>query len=288
MIFVKRHPALFGLFLFSLYLMVKNSAIPYPFDPPIIVSILFDSPQSAFFSELAPLIDIFASAYVTSLLFYLLVDYLPTLKAERKAKGIISPSLTNLTLYISELLARIEYEAKKKGVFQTGNIDDMDQLPITETTIYCREIRQKNGEKSWSGIISYNLFEGCHSYRTLILDTCTKISCTPSFLYCDEQLIGIISEIKLNHLLEILPQPNDILHEAGVIPINVGAGKGYQALKKAYKELCQYTDIVFECALEDVSPKEVDEHLKKNMELLKLNPKAAEVLAIMQKRKQEK
>lgn len=288
MTFLKRHPTLFVLFLFSLFLMVKNSSIPYPFDPPKIISILFDSPQSGFFSKLAPLIDVFASAYVTSLLFYYLVDYLPALKREKTAGKIISSSLTNLTLYISELLARIEYEAKKNGVFQTGNIDDMDQLPITETTMYCREIRQRNGEESWSGIISYNLFESCHSYRTLILDTCTTISYTPSFLYCDEQLIDIISEIKLNRLLEMLPQPDDILHEAGVTPINMGVGEGYQKLKEAYEKLQQHTDIVFECALEDVSPKEVDEYLKKNMELLKSNPKAAEILAIIQKRKREK
>lgn len=64
--------------------------------------------------------------------------------------------------------------------------------------------------------------------------------------------------------------------------------EGYQKLKEAYEKLQQRTDIVFECALEDVSPKEVDEYLKKNMELLKSNPKAAEILAIIQKRKREK
>ena len=66
--------------------------------------------------------DIFTSAYVTSLIFYYMVDYLPAMKQEKKAKDIIARKLVSLYLYISELLAMIEYSAKQKNLLQTGKL----------------------------------------------------------------------------------------------------------------------------------------------------------------------
>ena len=70
MSFRKRHKILFVLFLVSIFLMIKNSSIPYFFDPPAIISLIFDAPKTEFFSGVAQMVDIFASAYVTSLMFY--------------------------------------------------------------------------------------------------------------------------------------------------------------------------------------------------------------------------
>ena len=115
MSFIKRHKILFALFVISIFLMIKNSSIPYFFTPPAFITFIFDAPKSEFFSGIAQMIDIFASAYVTSLLFYYMVDYLPAIKQEKKAKEIISPKLVSLYLYISELLAMIEYSAKQSS-----------------------------------------------------------------------------------------------------------------------------------------------------------------------------
>ena len=93
MSFIKRHKILFILFAVSIFLMIKNSSIPYFFAPPAIISFIFDAPKSDFFSGMAQMIDIFTSAYVTSLVFYYMVDYLPAIKQEKKAKEIIAPAV---------------------------------------------------------------------------------------------------------------------------------------------------------------------------------------------------
>ena len=77
---------------------------------------------------MAQMIDIFTSAYVTSLVFYYMVDYLPAIKQEKKAKEIIAPKLVSLYLYISELLAMIKYAAEQEKLLQTGKPEDMDKL----------------------------------------------------------------------------------------------------------------------------------------------------------------
>ena len=122
MSFINRHKILFILFVISIFLMIKNSSIPYFFDPPVFVSFIFDAPKSEFFAGVAQMFDIFTSAYVTSLIFYYMVDYLPAMKQEKKAKDIIARKLVSLYINISELLAMIEYSAKQENLLQTGKL----------------------------------------------------------------------------------------------------------------------------------------------------------------------
>ena len=58
MSFIKRHKILFILFAVSIFLMIKNSSIPYFFAPPAIISFIFDVSKSDFFSGMAQMIDI--------------------------------------------------------------------------------------------------------------------------------------------------------------------------------------------------------------------------------------
>lgn len=128
--FIKRNKMLAFVFVICIYLMIKNSSIPYFFDPPFIISFLFDSPKSEFFSKLAPLVDMFTSAYVTSLIFYIFIEYVPAIRQEKNAKAILKPQLVNLHYYITELLSMIEYSAKSEKLLPTDNIADLDNLSI--------------------------------------------------------------------------------------------------------------------------------------------------------------
>lgn len=277
--FVKRHKVLSALFLFSIFVMIKNSSIPYLFTPPTFIEFIFDAPQSSFFSNIAQMIDIFASAYVTSLMFYYMVDYLPAIKQEKKAKEILSPKLVSLYLYISELLAMIEYSAKQENLLQTKNIEDMDKLNIRDKVIFCKRKSFKNEGENGTAAHSYNLLKDCNKYRTLILDTCSAISCTPSFSYCDTQVIHIISEIQLSELLRMLPKPDDFMLQFDFADIvYMGLGQGYQHLKSVCNELSSFVDPRLGCEMIDISPEEIDTWHKQQAETLKQRPELAQIL----------
>lgn len=264
--------------------MIKNSKIPYPFDPPAVISFIFDAPKEAFFSGIMQMVDIFASAYVTSLVFYFMVDYIPAIKEEKKAKEIITPKLVNLYLYISGLLAMIEFAAKKEKLFQTGNIDDMDKLHIKDKIIICKQKTFKNESEDGISPYSYNLLKDCDQFRTLILNTCSEISCTPSFSYCDAQVIHIISEIQLSELLRILPKPNDFMLKFDFADISyTGLGKGYEKLVSAYEKLAAFVDTRHSYQMVDISDEEIEEWQKDQAEALKKYPELAQVLVEMQR-----
>ena len=264
--------------------MIKNSKIPYPFDHPAFVSFIFDAPKGEFLSGVMQMVDIFASAYVTSLVFYFMVDYIPTLKEEKKAKEIITPKLVNLYLYISELLAMIEFVARKEKIFQTGNIDDMDKLHIKDKIIICKQKTFNNEVESGTSPYSYNLLKDCDKFRSLIINTCSEISCTPSFSYCDKQVIHIISEIQLSELLRILPKPNDFLLKFDFADmLYMGLGKGYEHLVSIYEKLAVFVDTRHACQMVDISNDEIEQWQKDQAESLNKYPELAQVLIEMQR-----
>lgn len=282
MSFIKRHKILFALFLLSIFLMIKNSSIPYFFTPPAFIAFIFNTPKSEFFSGIAQMVDIFASAYVTSLLFYYMVDYLPAVKEEKKAKEIISPKLVSLYLYISELLAMLEYSAEQENLLPTENVEDMDKLNIRDKVTLCKRKSFKNEDENGTAAHSYNLLKDCNKFRTLILDTCSAISCTPSFSYCGTQVIHLISEIQLSELLRMWPQPDNPL-----IAFNVGhmgLGKGYQQLKSIYKRLSSFVETRLACEMIDISCEEVEEWQRDQVETLKQHPEIAEIMAAILKK----
>lgn len=209
MSFTKRHKILFILFVISVFLMIKNSTIPYFFSHHAIISFIFDAPKCDFFSGIAQMINIFTSVYVTSLVFYYMVDYLPTIKQEKKAKEVIAPQLVSLYLYISELLAMIKYAAVQEGLLYNGNFEDMDKLHFKNKVILCKQKSFKNEVENGTIPYFFDLLKDCDKFRTLILNICNEISGATSFFYCDTQVIHIISEIKLSELLRVLSNPND-------------------------------------------------------------------------------
>lgn len=285
--FRKRHKTLFALFVVSIFLMIKNSSIPYFFDPPAVISFIFDAPKTEFFSGVAQMIDIFASAYVTSLMFYYMVDYLPAIKQEKKAKEILSPKLVSLYLYISELLAMIEYSAKQENLSQSGNIADMDNLNIRDKVVFCKKRSFKNEVENGTAPHSYNLLKDCNKYRTLILDTCGAISCTPSFSYCDTQVIHIISEIQLSELLRMLPKPDDFMLQFDFANIvYMGLGEGYQHLKSVCNELSSFVDPRLGCEMIEISQQEIDTWQNQQAETLKQRPELAQILIANQMQNQ--
>ncbi len=229
------------------------------------------------------MVDIFSSAYVTSLLFYYMVNYLPAVKQEKKAQETIAPKLVNLYLYISELLAMIEYSAKKENLLQTGKIDDMDKLHIRDEIVLCKQRSFINEKENGTVAYSYNVLKDCDKFRTLILNICSEISCTPSFSYCDEQIIHIISKIQLSELLRMLPKTDDFLLKFDFADISyLGLGKEYKQLVSIYKELARFVDTRHAYEMLDISKEEIEKWQKEQAESLKEHPEIAQILVAMQ------
>lgn len=174
----------------------------------------------------------------------------------------------DLYLYISEFLSRIEYSAKQESLL-TGNPDDMDKLNIQNKTILCKQKIFINEQENSAIIFPYNILEDSNKYKTLILNTCNEISCSPNFSYCDAQIIHIISEIQLSTLWHILPKQNDSFLKIDFSERSyIGLGKGYQQLVLCHKKLAKFVEERFSYEINDTTYEEREKWEKGNVEFL--------------------
>ena len=287
--FLKRHKLLSLLFVVCIFLMIKNSSIPYLFDPPPIIAFIFHTPKGEFMSGIAAMVDIFTTAYVTSLIFYGLLDFRRTLKEEAeleaekaKAKEIIGGKLVNLYLYINELLGMIRYSGEKQGLLYEDEYDRLDDLQFEATTVYCNKTAVINGEATEKAVYFYSLREDCDKYRTLIIDTCRDISGTPSFQYCPSAILHIISELQLSELLRAIPDPNSLVLKANFHISRLGFGNDYIQLENIRDQLKNFVEKRYDYVYSDITKEEYEAWKTSNYEALKAHPEIAKFIAIQE------
>ena len=150
--FLKEHYILSIIFVISILLMIKSSSIPYFIEPPAFVSLIFDAPKSEFWKGVFQFVDIFASAYVTSLIFYVMVDYIPSKQREKKSKQIVDAKLVSIYSYLSEFLSMIDYSAEL-----ANTSDNLNEVVFSNEIVNCKRTTIKDGVEQATITYSYNL-----------------------------------------------------------------------------------------------------------------------------------
>lgn len=265
--------------------MIKNSSIPYPFSPPLIIQYIFNAPTSEFFSNFAEMVDIFTSAYVTSLLFYIIVDYIPAVKQEETAQKIIAPQLVNIYHYMSEIIAMIEYSANRQEIIVTDDYSPLDNLQFKNGSIFCKKITYKDEIENGTTPFSYILSKDCVKFRTLILDVCRDITGTSSFSYCDSQIIHIISTIQLSEFLRIIEIVDEWRLQSERHVSYDGLGNGYKDFLQIHKSLEPIVNTKLQCTMIDMSDEETEKWIVDSAKFFQENPDIAELLTSSKKNK---
>lgn len=259
--------------------MIKNSSIPYLFTPPPFLSLLFDKPRTEFFLGVAQIVDIFASAYVTSLLFYYMVDFLPTVKKEKKAKEIFNTKLVSIYLYISEFLAMIEYAAKQADLLPTSTTKSLNNLAFRNKIIYCKQITLKNGIENGTISYSYNLLKDCDKYRKIILNACGSLSSIPSFSFCYINVVNIISEIQLLDVLQTLPPVNAATLNPHVDSYCMSLNKDYKRFLALKEKLGELIDVRWDYKMVEITQEEIQKYQQNQAKMLSENTEIVEMLS---------
>jgi len=183
--FVKENRILSILFLISVLLLIKNSKILMSVNLGIFGEILFRRPSGNRWIGVPELVDIFTGAYATSLLFYFLVEYVPSENKRIAAMTSLYPEIKNLNGYLSYFIDMLETSQQKAGV------ENLDKLIITDETVYIKvdtvfRNRTSNTEQT------YNLNRDTKNYAKLILKSSRRIAEAPLSNYCDGEFLAVI------------------------------------------------------------------------------------------------
>lgn len=259
--------------------MIKNSSIPYLFTPPTFVSLIFDKPQTEFFSGVAQMVDIFASAYVTSLLFYYMVDFLPAINKEKKAKKIIDTKLVSIYLYISQFLAMIEYAAKRAGLLSADESKTLNDLAFRNEIIYCKQTTLKDGIENGTIPYSYNLLTDIDKYRNIILNACRSLSGIPSFSFCDTDVVNIISEIQLLDIMQTIPPVNNITLRPDVESCCMSLNNDYKRFLELKEKLGELISTKWDYKMTEITEDEFQQWQLEQVKTLSEDPRLVEIIS---------
>lgn len=280
--FLKRHKWLSILFLVSIILIVKNSSIPYIGTPCLWWAWIFNQPQNEFAIEVMNIMELFAVAYSTSLLFYYIVSFRPAIKREKEAVEIIEKKLVSLYLYLSELIAMITYSAEISGIEYNSDISKLDGLSFFNEPVFCKKITISKGEESKALAHNYNLVETGNLYKCNILGSCNDVMNTPSFIDCDNKLKDIITRLLLSDALRILPKAGSFFVVNRIDIVWVGFGQGYQELCDIKKEIGPYVSKRIDSKFIEITETEIKKWVDDNLTMQQDHPEAAQLLRQIQ------
>ncbi|MEE3462139.1 MAG: hypothetical protein VZR00_09710 [Lachnospiraceae bacterium] len=225
--FIKGNPVLSLLFAISVILLIKNSKIPMSVNLGLIGEALFMRPSGKLWVGVPELVDVFTGAYTTSLLFYFLVEYVPSENKRVAAMTSIYPEIKNLNIYLSYFIAMLETSQCKAG------IENLDKLLISDETVYVKvdTIFQNRTSETTQ---SYNLYRDTKNYAKLILKSSRRIADSPLSNYCDGEFLAVIGMLMGSSTLiyNFEGEDNDIVdsNESFSIIKKFISKQGYQVL----------------------------------------------------------
>lgn len=272
--FIKEHYILSIIFVISILLMIKSSSIPYFIEPPAFVSFIFDAPKSEFWKGVFQFVDIFASAYVTSLIFYVMVDYIPSKRREEKTKQIVDAKLVSIYLYLSEFLSMIDYSAEL-----ANTSDNLNEVVFSNEIVNCKRTTIKDGTEQSTITYSYNLLKDCNKYKNLILDSARSLSGVLSFSYCDSEIIDVVSEIQLIDLFQSIPPANEFyLTAKNIAPTCMSTNEDCKKLKSLKDKLGKHISVRLDYQYHSISEDELAQSMDEQVKTLMENPEIVKLL----------
>ncbi|USD25081.1 hypothetical protein [Flagellimonas marinaquae] len=193
----------------SIFIILKFSAIKLPtFLPKFIVRIFKNPKPDSNWFEIFKILEKLSLAFVTALIIFYLIDYIPKKRTEEKAVVISEQALTNIYMNMSSMIAPLKmiFEIDKENA--KIRQEDLEKIKIYSDTLerkyyYNSDIylSDKGYNKSNKGIFLYrnDLYQGAKKIKDLI----DELSALPSSSNLPRELIETLSAIRSSDFLRI-------------------------------------------------------------------------------------
>lgn len=205
--FINENKFLSLLFLISIIIMIKNSSIPFITNNPYItdccfVKFLFLKPESDTGKGLLDMIEVFASSYVTGLIFYYLVEFIPAKDREEKAKKLILPRVYLICSRIEYLLLFFKSCEKSMCIEKLDSIDCPPEL--MDNPCYAVRITNFFYKDNSTNMVTKEKITVMRQYAALIKKTCVELNNLVVFSRVDDEIIDLINQFYFSDFINSL------------------------------------------------------------------------------------
>ena len=204
--------------LLAVFIVLKFSTLPTPSFLPNFIIDLFERPAKGSQSlEALRILESLSLAYITSLIIYLLIDFIPKKRLEKKALTICNSKLVNVYLNMSNIIGPIKMLLdlnKENRNITTNELSRITKYePHLEKTYYKSEIflNKADRKEQTKGIFLFH--KDISQYASNIITLIDEITTLPSSGNLPIQLLYILSTIRSCEFIEKW-------HQSKTAPIN--------------------------------------------------------------------
>ncbi len=198
----------------STFIICKFSTSPTIF--PLLSHILQRPPENTLSFEILRVAENLSLAYMSSFIFYILINYIPDKQAKLRTEKLLSKSLTNLYLNMNMVLSYFKFSTEvedfsKATPEQVEKIDNFSFKPHPEFLIVSAT---RNNEPDGEHLECFNAKNEMIAAGKEIQKTLSKINTILSNNKMDTHFIILISELEnsefLQKLCEVIPATLEI------------------------------------------------------------------------------
>lgn len=223
-IFISRNRVYLFLAFICVFLCIKHSPAPFLWKYTAFTKLLFLAPQeNTIFGSFFEILYNLGLAYLASLLFFLIVDYFPKRKKERKAYVLIQDHIETIDLLVNRLISYMMFFAGMEGdsrKLTPENLPSLCGIPLTNEEVPCHttDYYLKTNEVCMESNPGY--IKGLGSLRDVssaILDEIRIIFELPYANDIDHELLELLGQLQKNAMLSRLSEMKDSYARPGLL-----------------------------------------------------------------------
>lgn len=215
-IFIQRNKILFLLTFVCIIIIIKQSSVPFCWEYNKLTEVLFMKPMDGTgLGETISVLYNLGLAYISSLIFYLLVDYFPKRKKEKNAFIQIENHLETIDMLINRLfsyLAFISGTGNSPSQMMPNEIIQLHHIRLCNKQRPCHTIdtNLQLGEVEMEGDPDYiNEFYSVKKTSAHILeyvDTIMGLPCSCNIENYIIEILGVLKNSRMLQLLSLMPE----------------------------------------------------------------------------------
>lgn len=199
----------------SILIICKFSEAPPVFD---IIADLFQRPlENTYFYEILRVTENFCMAYIASLIFYILVDYIPVKQEEERTEKLLSKSLEKLYLHMNKVISYFRFATRVSNFSKVTEeqIKSIDDFTFSTTSEFLMVGSTRNNKADGEHVEKFNAKKEMILAGEGIIEILREIDAILAKNKMENQFIVTMNELRnsgfLVKLCEIMPNSSSVI-----------------------------------------------------------------------------
>lgn len=243
--FFQQHKLIVSICVISALLIAKASTLPVWGGLPHNIQQYLLAPKGGSDEwEIYSILSNLSFAYISSIITYILIQYIPERRKAIKAFVTLRSDLEQIYSSMSRLISMFLFDMqidKSESQIILSDVAEMKHMYITNECKMCEIHPYRNGVDQRTVSEDYNLHKDSHIFSEGILKRIEKIERTPCYVQLDNRIVDLLDEIKHNGFCGKLSCEHTLIEPIpSVKPVIINFDTDFVQLIHLHKCLAQY------------------------------------------------